>query len=195
MVRHILCVIFMLVTLVTFASADTLFFEDFSDGNLTGWRLEPGEFGQRWIISTRHFYNAPYGVICEKGNDQDERLISPPIHLTSDVVIRFHWATSYTWFVSPHNNGDYKLEIREAGEPGAWVEIWNEETEGPFENWIWYETEIEIGHMWQGWDVQFAWRIVADEAADARLDTITVYDDESSDIQEMSFGQIKATFR
>lgn len=192
MVRHILCVIFMLVT---FTSADILFFEDFSDGELTGWTLDPGEFGQRWIISSRQYYDAPYGVICEKGTDQDERLISPPIQLTSDVVINFHWATSYTWFVSPHNNGDYILEMREAGEPGGWFEIWNEETEGPFENWTWYETEIEIGHAWEGWDVQFTWRIVANRAADARLDTITVYDGQSSDIQEMSFGQIKATFR
>ncbi|MCK4593297.1 choice-of-anchor J domain-containing protein [bacterium] len=192
MVRHILGVIF---ALASFTSAETLFFENFSNGDLTGWTLEPGEFGQRWIISSQHYFDAPYGVICEKGSDQDERLISPPIHLTSEVVIRFHWATSYTWFVSPHNNGDYLLEIREAGEPGDWVEIWNEETEGPFNNWTWYETKIGIGGFWDGHDVQFAWRIVADRAADAWLDTITVYDGGSSDIQETSFGVIKATFR
>ncbi|HUT99020.1 MAG TPA: hypothetical protein VM054_08090 [bacterium] len=192
MYRHILLI---LVLLASFASAEVLFFEDFSDGNMTGWTLDPGETGQRWIVSSKHFFTGPFGVLCEKGEDQDERLISPAICLTSDVVVRFYWATSYTWFVSPHNNGDYILEIREAGGPGDWMEIWNEETFGQFENWVWNETKIVIGAYWFGHDVQFAWRIVADRAADAWLDTITVSDGGSSDIQETTFGVIKATFR
>jgi hypothetical protein len=192
MYRHILLI---LLVFASFASAEVLFFEDFSDGEIPGWTLDPGELGQRWIVSSQHFYIGPYGVLCEKGQDQDERLISPPIGLTSDVTIDFFWATSYTWFVSPHNNGDFSLEIREAGGPGAWSEIWNEEEFGPFENWVWNETMLEIGDYWNGHDVQFAWRVVSDKAADVWLDTITVTDDESSDVQEMSFGTIKATFR
>ncbi|MCX7022097.1 MAG: hypothetical protein NTW26_07485 [bacterium] len=192
MYRHIL---FILVVFATFASADVLFFEDFTSGNLDGWTLDPGEIGQRWMITSQHFFTGPFGVLCEKGEDQDERLISPPICLTSDVTVNFHWATSYTWFVSPHNNGDYSLEIREAGGPGEWVELWNEEEFGPFDNWVWNETEVEIGPYWYGHDVQFAWRIVADRAADVWLDMITVSDSGSSDIQETTFGAIKATFR
>jgi len=192
-------ILFILVILASFASAEVLFFEDFTSGNLDGWTLDPGEFGQRWIISSQHFFNGPFGVLCEKGEDQDERLISPPICITSEVTVDFHWATSYTWFVSPHNNGDYILEIREAGGPGEWVGIWNEEEFGPFDNWVWNETEIEIGVLWYGHDVQFAWRIVADRAADAWLDTITISDDDSPDpepvVQEVSFGQIKAAYR
>jgi hypothetical protein len=188
-------ILFTIIVFASFASADVLFFEDFSDGDISDWTLDPGEVGQRWIVSSQHYFNGPYGVLCEMGRNQDERLISPPILLTSGVVVDFHWATSYTWFVSPHNNGDYSLEIREAGGPGEWVEIWNEEEFGPFENWVWYETEVGIGEFWFGHDVQFAWRIVADKAADAWLDTITVYDDGPSDVRETSFGVIKASFR
>ena len=133
-------------------------------------------------------------MLCEEGDQQDERLISPPIHLTSNVAITFNWATSYTWLVSPHNNGDYSLEIREAGGPGDWLELWNEESEGVFENWVWYETTLQIGGYYEGRDVQFAWRVQADNAADAYLDMITVFDDSSSSIEETSFGRIKASF-
>jgi len=192
MYRHILLI---LIVFASFASAEVLFFEDFSDGGMPGWTQDPGEIGQRWIVSSQHFFSGPFGVICEKGRDQDERLISPGICLTSDVVIDFYWATSYTWFVSPHDNGDYSLEIREAGGPGEWSEIWNEAEFGSFENWVWNETKVGIGGYWDGHDVQFAWRVVSDKAADVWLDTITVTAGDSSDVRETSFGAIKATFR
>jgi len=190
-----------ILALVSLASAEVLFSEDFFDGNLEGWTREPGEIGLRWVISSQRYYNGPYGAICPKGNNQDERLISPAVCLTAEVSIKFYWATSYTWFVSPHNNGDFRLEIREAGGPGGWVELWNEEADGPFENWVWNETEIDIGPYWYGHDVQFAWRVIAHKAADVWLDTITVYSEDEEpepdpdlDIEEVSFGRIKAAY-
>ncbi len=70
--------------------ADVLFQESFTDCELTGWTRDPGQTGQRWIVSSQHYFDAPYGVLCEEGDQQDERLISPAIHLTSDVAITFN---------------------------------------------------------------------------------------------------------
>ncbi|MBD3400778.1 MAG: hypothetical protein GF399_10670 [Candidatus Coatesbacteria bacterium] len=185
----------LLIVAVGLVQADVLFEEDFDSGDLDSWTLEPGEIGQRWIISSQRYYNPAYGVICEEGDQQDERLISPPINLTDNCELTFHWAASYTWLVTPHNNGDYSLEIRQAGGPGAWVSRWNEELVGVFENWTWYETTIAIDDYWEGFDVQFAWRLIGDNAADVWLDTIILTDDASTGVEETSFGQINALGR
>ncbi len=176
------------------AMAGVLLEESFDDGLLGGWTRDPGTIGQRWGISSQHYYDPDYGLVCEEGDTQDERVISPAIQLGSANAVSFYWATSYTWFVSPHDNGDYSLEVCDVTDPGNWVELWNENVEGAFENWTWYNTVVELDSSWNSKEVQFAWRVYADDAADVWLDLVTVYDEYHSAVEESSFGQIKAMF-
>jgi hypothetical protein len=181
-----------LLTLPLAAIAGMLLDESFDDGLLGDWTRDPGTIGQRWGINSQHYYDPDYGLVCEEGDAQDERVISPTIQLGSANAVSFYWATSYTWFVSPHDNGDYSLEIRDVDYPAYWEELWNENAEGTFENWTWYQTTVVVPESWNGREVQFAWRVVADDAADVWLDLVTVYDDYHSAVEESSFGQIKA---
>ena len=181
-----------LLTLPLAAMAGVLLNESFDDGLLGDWTRYPGTIGQRWGISSRYYYDPYYGLVCEKGDVQDERIISPAIQLGNANAVSFYWATSYTWFVSPHDNGDYSLEIRDVNHPYYWEELWNEGLEGTFENWIWYETTVVIPESWNNREVQLAWRVYADDAANCWLDLVRVYDDYGSAVEESSFGQIKA---
>jgi|GEM_PF-3214281 len=184
-----------LLTLPLAAMAGVLLSESFDSGDLGGWTRDPGTTGQRWDISSAQYYDPDYGLVCPDGSNQDERIISPNVQLGNANAVSFYWATSYTWFVSPHSNGDYSLDICDVTDPGNWVELWNEETEGSFNNWTWYNTVVELDPSWNGKEVQFAWRIVVpSSAADVWLDAITVYDEYYASVEESSFGQIKAMF-
>ncbi len=129
-----------------------LFYEGFEGGVIppTGWtHYQTNSF--TWEIDDYNPFEGVYNTSCFYDSDgdqdyQDEGLYSSPIDLTTDGtawVLSFSWMMSYYWGVSPYNEYDLAVYIRE-NSSASFELLWTEADAGVFDSWTWYETTIPL---------------------------------------------------
>jgi len=106
---------------------------------------------------------------------QDEWLITPALNFTglAHPRVSFAWVASYYWAVDPYN--DYDLDLKISTDGGTtWTQLWNEESEGVFTSWVWYNKSIDLLAYAGQANVKIAWDYVGTDGAEAGIDNIVV---------------------
>ncbi len=154
-------------------------FEGFEGGIIppTGWTVVVNNT-YTWEIDTYAPFEGVYNATClyddTYSGDQDEWLISPVIDLgTSSWVLEFAWNGSYYWSVDPYDNCDLTVKISDDGGT-TWDDLWNEDAEGVFTNWQWYEEMISLS-AYSG-NVQIAFVYTGYDGAQLSFDAVSVND-------------------
>ncbi len=111
---------------------------------------------------------------------QDEWLYTSVIDFetaTSDLKVTFHFLMSYYWGVDPYDN--YNIELWISTDAGATypTKLWDDNSYGLFENWIWNEVSISLASYVGEKDVVLAWRYVGADGAQGSVDLISIDDD------------------
>jgi hypothetical protein len=133
-----------------------------------------------WQIHTLDPYSGIYAADVEYDPaliPQDEWLVSPSLDLssvTSALVLKFYWNTSYYWFVDPFNNADVFMKISSDG-GSTWNTLWSEDSVGVFTNWEWYPQELDISSYGGQSNVKIALNYVGVDAAQFITDEISLY--------------------
>ncbi|MDG6218124.1 MAG: choice-of-anchor J domain-containing protein [Candidatus Thermoplasmatota archaeon] len=107
---------------------------------------------------------------------QDEWLITPTINLSGlrELYLQFNWFMSYFWSVNPYHN--YDLNVYFVNENKSdWQLIWNQNQVGPFENWVWYTTAIDLSTYQNGNLFRIGFQYNGSNGAQVNIDDIVVY--------------------
>ena len=127
---------------------DIILYEGFEDDTFPpeGWELVSENSQYSWQTDTNNTYKGNQSVCCRHDPEkvpQNEWIITPEINLEgyTEVFLSFYWFMSYFWSVYPYNNYDFNVYI-DSDNGTDWINIWNEETLGQFENWIWHNTSL-----------------------------------------------------
>jgi len=146
--------------------------QDFEDETMPppGWIQDIYNVNYTWEIDDSSPYEGNFHTSCFYDpylNYQDEWLITPSLDFsgyTTGIFLSFWWMMSYYWGVYPYDNYDLNIKISTNGGT-TWTQIWNEDTIGIFEDWIWYEaffgepidlsayageTHVMIGFQYEG---------------------------------------------
>jgi len=112
-------------------------------------------------------YDAQYSMT------QDEWLITPPMDMVMNpnMSISFWWNMSYYWGVSPYDNYDFEVWVSDDGGAG-WYYWWDEHYFGPFTNWTWYETELDLSAFAGNPDVRVAFVYYGYDGAQLSIDYV-----------------------
>ncbi len=139
-----------------------------------GWTIESAGAGTQWASNSTIVYSGTHSAYCPFIDaDHDEWLITRPINLTTytNPEIRFYWTTSYYWMVSPIDNGDFIFNVSTDGGM-TWTPLWDEEDEGMFSSWYWYEARVDLSAYSNEASIRFAWQYVGNDATDVYLDLV-----------------------
>ena len=152
-----------------------------------GWEVQTQNTGDptyTWFAQDFNPYEGSFnaGVLWDPLlSPQDEWLISPAFSLPDEAPadtnirwdIRFNWMMSYNWGVYPEDN--YDLELRMSLNGGEFSTIlWDEESEGVFNNFQWYETSIDLIEYAGNSNVRLAWRYAGSNGAEAGIDIVSL---------------------
>ena len=69
------------------------------------------------------------------------RLTSNTFTIEAGQSLQFYWYSSYTWFVSPNDNGEITVEVSTNG-GSSWTTIWSCDNIGVWDNATWYRTLV-----------------------------------------------------
>lgn len=161
----------------------TILAEGFEGGSVppAGWTLIQYNPYYTWEIDDYNPYEGSYYASCFYDDTytdvQDEWLISPVMDFTghTNVHLSFAWMMSYYWGVDPYNN--YNLSVYISTDGGStWTFLWNEHAEGMFDNWVWYEKDLDLSAYDGMSNVQIAFVYDGYDGAQASIDAIEVYD-------------------
>ncbi|MCK4657691.1 MAG: choice-of-anchor J domain-containing protein, partial [candidate division Zixibacteria bacterium] len=158
--------------------------EGFEDGVIppTDWTVVEWNPEETWEIDTYNPFEGAYNASCfydaTYTDIQDEWLISPVMNFTakSDLKVKFAWMMSYYWSVDPYDNYDLIFAVTTDG-GSNWDLIWDEEDEGVFDSWVWYEKTIDLSAYETETTVQIALGYIGWDGAQASIDAIDVNDD------------------
>ncbi len=173
----------------TIRSGDTLIEEGFEvavppDG--WGWVQGPGVQGGSspayWHQDCNGWYahSGMCGALVGWGYTIDTWLITPTLSLGGESSLRFWWESSYYWHVDPYDNGDLFVKVSTDGGTN-WDILWtfgdsamvvNSGAPWPWENWVMYESYIDLTG-YKG-DVLVAFNVVADDNADVAIDDVLI---------------------
>lgn len=165
------------------SSRDALFTESFENANFPpiGWTLDDQNASfswERFLIDGA--FDGDYIATVQYDstlNQQNELLYTDAYDLTGleNATLTFSWFASYTWSVSPNDNYDMFVEISTDG-GSTWTQLWTEEDEGVFSNYVWYTTEIVLND-YIGETVNIGFRYVGLDGAQAGIDAISLTDE------------------
>ena len=157
----------------------TLFKDDFETGDFSKWAemIEgpgtPGDggFAHWWVITDdRVAYEGDCAAMVNWGFTIDTWLISPEIPVDNNTILSFIWSGSYSWNVDPYDHGD--LFVKVSADSGvSWEPVWTFGEIGTWEDWVWYETVIDLSD-YEGSLLKIAFNIVADDNGDILLDDV-----------------------
>ena len=162
----------------------TILTEGFEDATMPppGWQhIENND--ATWRISTNNPHSGSYcaQIFCDPELlQQDEWLISPSLDFGSyaEIYLSFWWYTSYYWSVFPHDHHDLNVLVS-IDDGTTWDLVWNEDTIGTFENWVWYNaslgTPVDLSAYTEESDVLVAFQYYGQNGSQLNLDDITVY--------------------
>lgn len=161
--------------------------EDFEHGQFLppDWQKQDGrgrkggKFNPHWQLNELQYaFQGIYGVVCGWGYGIDEWLISPSLDFSQVVApqLTFYWMSNYTWSVYPHDNADLWVKITtDSGR--TWQTVWAFDEIGPWNNWQWYQTCLDLSAFAGKSHVQIAFQVKGDDNADVALDQIVVQAD------------------
>ncbi len=141
--------------------------------------LQPGTDAE-WSVGTYSPHegtNKAHSRYPNNANPVDEQLITGVMDFSgaTDAYVSFWWNTSYYWFVSPYDNGDFDFDVSTDG--GAnWTTLWTEQNEGTFDSWTWYQEQIPLTAYAGMSNVMFRFRVVGADAAEASVDQVEFFD-------------------
>lgn len=133
----------------------------------------PGEGTSAYwhIISDASAPDGNYLSFVDWGYTIDTWLVTPDIAVTEGMTLSFWWNTSYYWSVSPNNNSDLHIKISTDG-GNTWTSIWTEDDFGTFNNFVWYQTTLDLS-AYAG-VAKIAFNLVQDDGATVSLDHINI---------------------
>ncbi|HDP55616.1 MAG TPA: T9SS type A sorting domain-containing protein, partial [Bacteroidetes bacterium] len=164
--------------LLSWNTGEQYFADSFEDGTFDAWEehiMGPGTPGDDQVNAfwyVKDAGNAPDGTKIahsDWGYGIDTWIISKPLLVTAGTTLSFWWNTSYYWHVSPYDNGDLHVKISNDG-GNSWTSLWTENDEGTFNNFVWYETVLDLS-AYQG-SVQIAFNFVSNDGATYSIDNV-----------------------
>ena len=154
--------------------------EGFEEGDLACFVVDQSNPVETWYWTNETAFIGPYeGTgyvrIAYSLAPQDEWLISPVFDFSNVVNANliFHWSLSYTFSIDPNDNYDLIVKVSDNG-GFSWTSIWDESMVGVFENWIYYEEEIDLSAFAGQDQIQFAFNYVGADGAAAYIDEISM---------------------
>lgn len=157
--------------------------EGFEEGIMppTDWTVvdgpsTPGDNPAHWTIDPAYLYEGAYGAACYWGYNLDEWLITPAINMRNvdNPNLHFAWEGSYYWSVDPNDNADFFIQIS-TDDGATWEPIWTFGEIGVWENWIWYEEDLDLS-AYENETILIGFNVVGNDNADTALDAIVVND-------------------
>jgi len=155
------------------------FADDFEAGVFAdGWELieGPGTGGgggiPYWHIDDYIVFEGLYGASVNWGYTIDSWLITPAIEVDNNTVVSFAWIGSYYWSVYPNDNCDLFIQVSIDGGI-TWDAIWTFGDIGVWEEWVWYETTLDIS-SYTGQTVLIGFNLVGNDNGDTGIDNVYV---------------------
>lgn len=152
--------------------------EGFENGNLACFSVEQNNEEETWYWTNETAFVGPYeGIgyarIAYSVDPQNEWLISPVFDFSNviNANLTFHWSLSYSYAVDPSDNYDLILKVTNNG-GFSWTNIWDESMVGVFENWVYYEENVDLSNYQGEENIQFAFNYVGTDGAAAYIDEI-----------------------
>lgn len=152
--------------------------EGFENGNLGCFQVNQFNPAETWYWTNDGGFLGPqagegYARIAYSLSPQDEWLVSPVFDFTAfqPTVLSFWWALNYNLSVV---NDSYDLILKVTTDGENWTNIWDETMEGVFENWVYYQTQIDLTDYYGEDNFQFAFNYVGTDGAAAYLDEVVV---------------------
>jgi C1A family cysteine protease len=135
----------------------------------------PGDEAAHWRIDSFAPYAGDYSAVCPWGYNLDEWLISPSLDFTvgSAPALTFYWASSYFWNVDPNDHGDLFVKVSTDG-GDTWEQLWTFGDIGPWEDWTWYQTILDLSDYAGQPDVLIAFHVLANDNGDILIDEISL---------------------
>lgn len=153
-------------------------YEGFENGNLGCFQVQQFNPMETWYWTNDGGFLGPqagdgYARIAYSLAPQDEWMISPVFDFTQyhPTILSFWWALNYNLSVV---NDSYDLILKVTTNGESWINIWDETMAGVFENWVYYQTEIDLSEYNGEEYFQFAFNYTGTDGAAAYLDEILV---------------------
>lgn len=165
-----------------------LFWQDFDSGLMppADWTLISGVTPQTWQLADSMVYppmSGDYFMLCRYDETydttgQDEKLFTPIISLDglSDATMSFWFLFSRYWGITPNNN--YDLQVLMSLDGGAnfndtiWTELSTDTSS--WNSWQWIRAEIDLTPYTGETNVQFCFRYVGFDGADAAIEDVAI---------------------
>jgi hypothetical protein len=162
------------------------FWQDFESDMFppANWTIVPLSQNQTWKRGDNTMfvpYSGQYFAICrydETYNVQDERLYTPILDTRglSDATLSFYFVFSKYWGISPHDN--YDLQVLASTDGGVtfpdtiWTELSTDTAS--WRTWEWVRAEVDITDYIEKDQLQFCFRYVGFDGADAAIDDVSI---------------------
>lgn len=127
-----------------------------------------------WYVLTgdaNYSYDGESVAKIDWGYDIDTALITPAVAVQNGYVMNFWWEGSYTWSIDPNPNATFTVEVSSDGE--QWTSIWDFNNIGVWEDWTWYETNVDLS-SYAGQSLMFKFHFVGNDNADQAMDLIHI---------------------
>jgi hypothetical protein len=165
-----------------------LFWQDFDAGLMppADWTLISGVTPQTWQLGDSMIYppmSGEYFMLCRYDETydttgQDEKLFTPVISLSglSDATMSFWFLFSRYWGITPNDNYDLQVLLSLDGgisfEDTLWTEL-SVDTSA-WSSWQWMKAEIDLTSFTGQTNLQFCFRYVGFDGADAAIEDVAI---------------------
>ena len=149
------------------------FADDFETGAFAeGWTFDNPTGSNAFGVSDVNPLAGSYGVQTPWGYDINTWMITPEVDVTGDGIVSFLWSSSYYWSVDPYDNCDLFVKVSTDG-GSTWESIWTFGDIGVWENFVIYETTLDLS-AYAGETVMIAFNEVGNDNANVNVDNVYV---------------------
>lgn len=133
---------------------------------------------------TYYMHTGTYGAAYGWGYNLNGwlRILHLDFSQADSIILSFWWESSYYWHVSPYDNGDLFVEV--STDNGInWDTLWtfgdqedvtNSGVPWPWDDWVWYNSTLNLSSYAAQADVYIGFHVVADDNADMGMDDIQI---------------------
>jgi len=158
--------------------------QGFEDGEFGNWATiqgggTPGDAttgpNSYWHISDGNPNTGTYNAQVDWGFNIDTWLMTPSLDLSSEtsVSLGFFWNSSYTWHVT-NDNGDLFVKVSTDGGTTWGSYLWTFGDIGEWEDFTWYETNLDLSAYAGESNVIVGFHVVADDNGAIYMDDVTI---------------------
>jgi len=178
---------------------------DFESNSVEDWTVvegsgTAGDAGGTpyWFVGdadTGPVFEGDYGGMCDWGYGIDTWLMSPVLDLSAETTVQlsFLWNSSYYWSVDPNDNCDLYVKVSTDGGTTWDPYLWTYGEIGPWENWVWYETIINLSTYVGEDNVVVAFHLVGDDNSQNAIDNIEIVGEVTKNIGTFQRGKYYTT--